>query len=84
METGQVEISNETYTQALPNALLVNARQVAAMLGKSLRTLRSWDGAGRIPRPVRIGRSTLWRLDELQAWSRAGCPARSDWNWPTE
>lgn len=81
METGQVEISKGTHknTQALPNALLVNARQAAAMCGKSLRTWRSWDAAGWIPRPVRIGRSTLWRLAELNQWIAAGCPRRLAW-----
>jgi predicted DNA-binding transcriptional regulator AlpA len=59
--------------------LLVTARQAAAMCGKSLRTWRSWDAAGRIPRPVRICRSTMWRVDELRRWVAAGCPRRDEW-----
>ncbi len=59
--------------------LLITARQAAAMCGKSLRTWRTWDAAGWVPRPVRIGRSTLWRADELDAWVIAGCPRRRDW-----
>jgi predicted DNA-binding transcriptional regulator AlpA len=59
--------------------LLVNAKIAAAMCGKSLRTWRSWDSAGLIPRPVRIGRSTLWRVDELREWIAAGCPRRDEW-----
>jgi predicted DNA-binding transcriptional regulator AlpA len=59
--------------------LLITARQAAAMCGKSLRTWRAWDSAGWIPQPVRIGRSTLWRMDELQAWAAAGCPCRQEW-----
>jgi predicted DNA-binding transcriptional regulator AlpA len=49
------------------------------MCGKALRTWRTWDAAGLIPRPIRIGRSTLWRADELRAWVAAGCPKRRDW-----
>jgi predicted DNA-binding transcriptional regulator AlpA len=49
------------------------------MCGKSLRTWRTWDAAGWIPRPVRIGRSTLWRADELRDWVAAGCPRRTEW-----
>jgi predicted DNA-binding transcriptional regulator AlpA len=60
-------------------ALLVTARVAAQMCGKSLRTWRTWDAAGRIPRPVRIGRSTLWRVDELRAWVAAACPCRHQW-----
>ncbi len=59
--------------------LLVTAKQAAAMCGKSLRTWRTWDAAGWIPQPVRIGRSTLWRLDELREWVEADCPRREEW-----
>jgi predicted DNA-binding transcriptional regulator AlpA len=59
--------------------LLVTARQAAELCGKSLRTWRSWDSAGWIPRAVRIGRSTLWRADELRDWVAAGCPCRVEW-----
>jgi len=60
-------------------ALLLTARQAAKTCGKSLRTWRSWDAAGKIPRPVRIGRSTLWRAEELRRWVDAGCPRREEW-----
>jgi predicted DNA-binding transcriptional regulator AlpA len=59
--------------------LLLTARQVAFLLGKSLRTLRTWDALGLIPRPMRIGRSTLWSLEELRAWVNSGCACRSKW-----
>lgn len=61
------------------STLLVTAKQAAQMCGKSLRTWRTWDSAGMIPQPVRIGRSTLWRLDELRQWVDAGCPRRAEW-----
>lgn len=60
-------------------ALLVTAKQASLMCGKSLRTWRTWDAAGWIPRPVRIGRSTLWRADELRDWVAARCPRRAEW-----
>ncbi len=60
-------------------ALLLTARDAAVMCGKSVRTWRSWDAAGLIPRPMRINRSTLWRADELRAWVSAGCPRRAEW-----
>lgn len=59
--------------------LLLTAKQAVAICGKSLRTWRTWDAAGWIPRPVRIGRSTLWRADELREWVAAGCPRREEW-----
>lgn len=61
------------------NTLLVTAKQAAHLCGKSLRTWRTWDSAGLIPQPVRIGRSTLWRIDELREWIAVGCPRRQEW-----
>lgn len=59
--------------------LLFNARGAARLCGRSLRTWRTWDALGLIPRPVRIGRNTLWRADELRDWIAVGCPRRSEW-----
>lgn len=59
--------------------LLITAREAAALCGRSLRCWRTWDSAGRIPRPVRIGRSTLWRAEELRRWVEAGCLRRAEW-----
>ena len=79
METDGADLSNG---QISPDAspLLLRAPQAAALLSTSVRTLRCWDAAGRIPQPIRIGRSTLWRSDELRAWAAAGCPRRKEWN----
>jgi predicted DNA-binding transcriptional regulator AlpA len=80
MQTGQVRLPDEPFCVGTEGtSLLVTARQAAGMCGKSLRMWRAWDAAGWIPRPVRIGRSTLWRLDELRAWVAAGCPRRNEW-----
>ena len=59
--------------------LLLTAASAAAICGKSARTWRTWHALGLIPSPVRIGRSTLWRADELHAWIAAGCPRRQEW-----
>jgi len=77
METTRVQ--SMPCADAQVNSLLVTARQAATMCGKSLCTWWSWDAAGWIPRPVRIGRSTLWRPDDLRAWAAAGCPRRDEW-----
>jgi len=58
---------------------LLRADQAAALCGTSTRTWRGWDAAGKIPRPVRIGRKTFWRPKELRAWVDAGCPDREIW-----
>ena len=60
-----------------PESLLLSAVEAAALCGvkKSL-----WWSSGRLgPLPVKLGRRTLWRKDELSAWVQAGCPARDKW-----
>jgi predicted DNA-binding transcriptional regulator AlpA len=81
MDSGQMRLPNQSSStdEATQDTLLVTAKQAASMCGKSLRTWRTWDAAGWIPRPVRIGRSTLWRADELREWVAAGCPRRAEW-----
>jgi predicted DNA-binding transcriptional regulator AlpA len=73
----QVE-PGETASMA-SRPLLLTARQAALLCAKSLRTWRTWDAIGLVPRAVRIGRSTLWRADELREWIAAGCPRREEW-----
>ena len=59
--------------------LLLVASEAAAMCRLSLRTWRSLDYTGRIPRAIRLGHSTRWRADELRAWIAADCPRRNEW-----
>jgi predicted DNA-binding transcriptional regulator AlpA len=81
METLQMRMPEEVneHNTTPPQQLLVTAKQAARMCGRSLRTWRTWDSGGLIPQPVRMGRATLWRVDELRAWVEAGCPRRDAW-----
>ena len=69
-------VQDEPQTE-LPR--LLRGRFAAVIFGVSLRTWQMWNAAGRIPRPIRIGRSPLWPLNELMEWVDAGCPPRSEW-----
>jgi predicted DNA-binding transcriptional regulator AlpA len=62
-----------------PNPLLIDIKEVGKLLGRSVASIQRDDERGRIPRPVRIGGSKLWRLSELRKWVRAGCPVRYVW-----
>jgi predicted DNA-binding transcriptional regulator AlpA len=35
--------------------------------------------AGRVPQPVKLGKSTRWVVSELHEWLAAGCPSRTQW-----
>jgi excisionase family DNA binding protein len=54
--------------------VLLSADEVAAMLGVSERTLWRLLSAGKLPQPVRFGRSTRWRAAEVAEWIDRGCP----------
>jgi predicted DNA-binding transcriptional regulator AlpA len=43
----------------------------------SERTLWRLLSAGKVPQPVRIGRSTRWRYAEVREWIETGCPGPS-------
>ena len=59
--------------------LLLRAPQAAVLLSTSVRTWRTLNATGKIPRAIRLGRSTYWRPEELKAWVAAGCPDRVSW-----
>jgi len=72
-------MNQEAVERRPATKLLLTATEAAKLCGKSLRTWRSWDAAARVPRPIRIARSLLWRADELRAWVAEGCPCREVW-----
>ncbi len=73
-------MSEITTTTPELQPLAIDAKALAATLGVSVRSVRTMDGAGRIPRPVRLnGRCIRWPLDEIRAWLRAGAPDRRTW-----
>lgn len=58
---------------------LGTVKDVAARLGVSDRAIWKWNAAGKIPDPIRLGRSVRWDLDELERWIDASCPDRDSW-----
>jgi predicted DNA-binding transcriptional regulator AlpA len=50
------------------------------MLCCGVRTIRSWDAAGKLPEPIRIVRRVVWRVAEIRRWLAAGAPDRETWN----
>ena len=58
---------------------LLTAKQLGKLMGLSERTIRRHDAAGFVPRPLNIGGAVRWRADEIDAWIKAACPKRLDW-----
>jgi predicted DNA-binding transcriptional regulator AlpA len=60
-----------------PGSLLIGARELAALLSWSVRSVRRGNAAGLLPPPVKVGGSVRWRREEVERWIAAGCPPRS-------
>ena len=71
---------SDTNDQVGVAPLLLDAKAVATMLSVSLRTIYGMKSTGELgPIPIRFGRRTLWRYEEIAAWVRAACPRRERW-----
>lgn len=73
------ESSAAPPTEGLAPLAAVSARGLAAMMGVSLRHIRRLDCTGKLPKPVRLGRSVRWPVAEIEAWLAAGAPDRRTW-----
>ena len=67
------------HTHKNNNALAISARDLAGLLGISLRQCWRLNAAGRLPKPVRLGGSVRWSAEEISAWLAAGAPDRKLW-----
>ena len=59
--------------------LAVDARQLARMLALSVRTIRTMDAGGKLPRPIRLNGSVRWIVSEIESFLAAGAPDRATW-----
>ena len=59
--------------------LVVNARLLARLLTCGIRTIRTLDASGKLPKSIRIGGRTVWRCSEIRAWIELGAPDRDTW-----
>lgn len=71
-------MSNRTHPSA-PERLALSAADVGRLLDISQRHVWALDRSGRLPRPIKLGRCTRWRADELRDWLAAGSPSRERW-----
>lgn len=63
-----------------PRPIAVSAQSAAALVGLSRRAFEQLAAAGKTPRAYSPGglRRKLWRVADLEFWSRLGFPKRVD------
>ncbi len=54
--------------QRAPTCELLTAADLCSMLKLDARTLRVLRHEGRVPEPIKLGRSLRWRRAEVEAW----------------
>ncbi len=62
-----------TRAPSTASLVLIDVKAVGAMLGCSWRTVYRLADAGKLPRPVKVGRLTRWRKDLIEAFILNGC-----------
>jgi len=58
---------------------LITAATLAETLKCSRRHVERLNAAGRLPRPVRLGRAVRWLNSEIEDWLAFGCPNRLEY-----
>jgi predicted DNA-binding transcriptional regulator AlpA len=69
--------SDGTAVRLVP--LLIDIKELAVLLSRSVPSLHRDDAAGRLPAALRISGSKRWRYSEIVAWVEGGCPHRAEW-----
>ena len=54
--------------------LLVDVKALGRLLSLSVRSVRRLNSGGKVPRPVRVGRSVRWNVETIREWIAQGCP----------
>ena len=61
-------------------AKLTDVKGVAMMIECSPRHVYRMSDAGWMPRPMKIGRMSRWRIDHIDKWINDGCPKCSNYS----
>lgn len=59
--------------------ILIPDHRAAALAGISRASWHRLRAAGKVPKPIKLGRACRWNVEELKAWIRADCPDRRTW-----
>lgn len=59
--------------------MLLSVGEVSKIVGVCERTIWRLKDSGRMPAPVKVGRSVRWRRADIESWIACGCPSANRW-----
>ena len=60
-------------------SIAISAKELAQMLGVSLRQIWRLNATAKLPKNLRLGGSVKWSRAEITHWFEAGCPDLATW-----
>ena len=64
------------YTKQNHHPLAIQAKDLAKLLGVSVRQVWRLNSMGKLPKPIRIGGSVRWLRSQIISWLELDCPDR--------
>ena len=79
MAADTLPVSGPRRRKRALSPLVADAKRLAKLLCCGLRSVRTWDSAGKLPRPIKLGVRVVWVIAEVKSWLAAGAPPREEW-----
>jgi len=79
--SSELPVKSIPTSTSVDGSLLIDAAEVASLLGISVRTVWRLKDRGKLPKPVSLGSLVRWRRTEIDEWIGAGCPPVVKWKW---
>lgn len=57
---------------------MLTKKEVADLIKATTRHVEKMVAAGKMPRPMYIGKSVRWKKDTVQNWLAQGCPSQQE------
>lgn len=71
--------TKEKRSEGTIQSIAISARELAELLGVSLRQVWRLNATAKLPRNMQLGGSRKWSRTEIMNWFEAGCPDRQTW-----
>ena len=72
-------MSKKKENSGTSQVLVLNAKELALVLGISSRQVWRLNVMGKLPKPIRLEGSVRWKISEIVDWIDSNCPDLKTW-----